>query len=226
MDPVRRSYDAVARRYAAELSGELAAKPIDRALYRMFADLVRADRLGGRDEVGGEAPVVGDVGCGIGHITSYLAGLGLRPVGVDPSPRMLEVARQRYPDLDFALGSYTGLPVADAAWAGAVGPYSIIHVPPGERPAAWAELSRAIRPGGLLLVAFHIESATQVPGSVRHLDEWWGIPVDLDFHFIDPAHVTVELAAAGFDLLARTDREPAPGIEFPTRRSYLLVRHR
>ncbi len=211
MDHVRASYDAVAERYAEEIAGELTTKPVDRALYRLFAELT------------GDG-VVGDVGCGPGHITAYLAERGLRPLGVDPSPGMIEVARKRYPDLEFAVGSFAELPVADAGWAGAVAPYSIIHVPPGERPAAWAELARAIRTGGWLLVAFHIETEGQPAGSTHHAAEWWGHAVDLDFHFLDPARVAAELAESGFHLMARTDREPWPGSEYPSRRSYLLAR--
>jgi SAM-dependent methyltransferase len=253
MDHVRASYDAVAERYAREIGDELAAKPVDRALYALFAELTGTG-------------IVGDVGCGPGHVTAYLAaqlvgaatgqrlsaaqpveaatgqrlsaaqpveaatgqrssaGLGLRPVGVDPSPRMIEVARKRYPGLEFAIGSFTELPVADGGWAGAVAPYSIIHVPPPDRPAAWAELARAIRTGGWLLVAFHIEETGHPAGSTQHITEWWGHPVDLDFHYLEPGQVAAELAAAGFRVMARTDREPWQDVEHQTRRSYLLAR--
>jgi SAM-dependent methyltransferase len=214
MDRVRASYDTVARRYADEIAGELAAKPVDRALYALFAELV-----------GAGAPV-GDVGCGPGHVSGYLAGLGLRPTGVDISPGMIEVARERYPALDFLVGSFAELPVPDGAWAGAVAPYSVIHVEPAERPAAWRELARAIRPGGWLLVAFHIEAADQPVGSTEHTTRWWGYEVDLDFHFLDPARLAAELAEAGYDLVSRTDREPFPEVEFASRRGYLLARLR
>jgi SAM-dependent methyltransferase len=211
VDQVRASYDAVAQRYAEEIAGELAAKPVDRALYRLFAELV------------GDGPV-GDVGCGPGHVTAHLAELGLDPIGVDPSPRMIEVARGRHPGLEFAGGSFAALPAADASWAGAVAPYSIIHVPVEGRPDAWAELTRVIRPGGWLLVAFHVGTADRPPGSTEHVAEWWGHPVDLDFHFLDPEQLTAELAAAGWTVMARTDREPWPDVEYQSRRSYLLAR--
>lgn len=212
MDAVRASYDAVARRYAEEISRELAAKPVDRALYALFADLV-----------GSGAPV-GDVGCGPGHVTAYLAGLGLRPHGVDVSPAMVEVARERYPALEFSVGSFAALPQVE--WAGAVAPYSVIHLDDAERPDAWRNLARVIRPGGWLLVAFHVEAVDQPTGSTQHTTTWWGYEVDLHFHFLDPAVVTRELAEAGFDLVARTDREPWPEVEYQSRRSYLLARLR
>jgi SAM-dependent methyltransferase len=221
MDRVRASYDAVARRYAEEIGGELAGKPVDRALYRLFAELVSDGELSDSDQ---DAPPVGDVGCGPGHVAGYLAKLGLRPFGVDASTGMVEVARERYPTLDFTVGTFAELPVEDGAWAGAVAPYSIIHVDPSARPAAWTELARAIRPRGWLLVAFHIETAEHPPGSVHHTTEWWGHLIDLDFHFLDPAEVAAELAAAGFRPVSRTDREPFAGAEHPSRRCYLLAR--
>jgi len=214
MDRVRASYDRVARRYAEEIGAELAAKPVDRALYQLFAELV------------GSGAAVGDIGCGPGHVTEYLARLGLRLIGIDVSPGMITVARERYPWLEFYVGGFADVPLGDGSLAGVVAAYSIIHVDPAERPAAWRELARVIQPGGWLLVAFHIEAPEQPVGSSHHLSDWWGYEVDLDFHFLDPAQVSAELAEAGFDLVARTDREPWPDVEYPSRRSYLLARLR
>jgi ubiquinone/menaquinone biosynthesis C-methylase UbiE len=206
------SYSRVARRYAEEIGTELPGKPVDRALYGLFADLV------------GPGAVVGDVGCGPGHITRHLADLGLRPAGVDASPGMIEVARERYPELPFTVGTFAELPVADGAWAGAVAPYSIIHLDADGRRTAFASLRRVIVAGGWLLVAFHISEDGYASGESMHVEQWWGESVDVTFHFLDPAVVAAELAGAGFTILARTDREPWPGVEAPSRRSYLLAR--
>ena len=56
------------------------------------------------------------------------------------------------------------------------------------------------------------------------MQEWWGHEVDLSFAFLNPDEETDALAAAGLDLIARLDREPHEGVEYPSRRSYLLVR--
>jgi SAM-dependent methyltransferase len=211
LDRVRRSYDAVAERYAAQFAGELDQKPVERALYAAFAELVGADAR------------VGDVGCGPGHVTAHLADLGLKPVGIDPSPGMISVARAQYPALEFRVGALADLGERDGAWAGAVVPYSLIHVESGDRPAAYAELARVISPAGWLLLAFHVSMADQAVGSVRHFDDWLGHQVDLDFYFLDPDDVADGVAAAGFTVMATGERQPWPDVEAPSRRCTLLA---
>src|SRR5438309_1577834 len=137
MDRVRESYDRVARRYAEEIGDELAGKPVDRALYGLFAELVRT-----AVPESGDPPVVGDVGCGPGHVTAYLSGLGLRPVGVDLSPEMIRVARERYPSIEFSVGAFPdGSASGQPVWAGAVAAYSVIHLDDRQRQAAWRGLA-------------------------------------------------------------------------------------
>lgn len=210
MERVSKSYDAVAERYADELADELERKPLDRALLRCFAELTA--------HVDGP---VADVGCGPGHVAYQLADLGCDVVGIDVSPRMIELARSRFPGLRFEVGSMLDLP-ADDEWAGAAALYSMIHLDPAQRAAACVQLARAIRPGGTLLVAFHVSDPRHASGQIQHLDEWWGEPVDLDGYFLDPAEVTRDLTDAGFTVSATLRREPVPG-EYPSHRCYLLA---
>jgi SAM-dependent methyltransferase len=215
---VRESYDRVAERYAEELAEELTGKPLDRALLRCLVDLVA-----GVSEASGRT-LIADLGCGPGHVAAYLAGLGARTVGVDISPAMIKLGRHRFPDVDFRLGSLLALPAADGELAGAIAFYSIIHLEPADRPAAYGEMHRALTSGGWLLLAFHTSLAGHPTGEVMHADQWWGHQVDLDFHYIDPAEVVDGLTQAGFAIMARTDREPWPEAEHESRRCYLLGR--
>lgn len=201
----RDGYDAVAADYAARFADELAAKPLDRALLGAFAELVR-----------GRGPVA-DVGCGPGHVARALHERGLPVVGLDLAPAMVAAARRLHPDLPFQVGSMLALPVEDGAWGGIVAFYSIIHLPPRAVPQALAEFHRALRPGGRMLLAFHLGDET------RHLDEWWGRPVDLDFHFFAIDDMARWLAEAGFAVEARVEREPYAPTEVATRRGYLLA---
>jgi SAM-dependent methyltransferase len=213
-EQVAASYDIVAARYAQEVGDEMAVKPVDRALLNCFAELTGAV---------GTSYIVADVGCGPGQVASYLAEQGCQVVGVDISPAMVDVARARYRDLTFAVGSLLDLPVVDGGWAGAVCPYSIIHLSGDERSAAFTELARAVAPGGWLLLSFHISSDDFAAGQVHQMHQWWGHPVELDFHFLDPAQVAAEVSAAGFTVMAVTERQPWPGVEHQSRRCHLLA---
>lgn len=206
---IRASYDAVASAYDAQLRDELAGKPLDRALLDAFIEVVGAG-------------TIADVGCGPGHVTRYLADRHPDVIGVDLSPGMIAVARERAPQLSFVEGSMLDLPATDGSWAGAVALYSIIHLTADERAVACREFARAIRPGGGLLVAFHIDSPDFAMGAVNHLTDWFGERVALDGYFLDPAEVTADLEAAGFRITADLERQPNASGEYPSRRSYLL----
>ena len=207
----RASYDAVAPAYAEALSDELARKPLDRALLTAFAEQVREAGRGERR--------VWDVGCGPGHVTAFLAGLGLRAAGVDLSGEMTGQAAKRHPDLAFSTGSMTALPAADASWDGLVSFYSLIHmIDDADLRAALAEFRRVLTGGGLLLLAVHAGEET------RHLAEWFGAEVDVSFRFFDPAWLSAELERAGFAVESLTRRQPYPGAEVATPRAYILAR--
>lgn len=209
----RASYDAVAAAYAEALSDELRRKPLDRALLAVFAEQVR--------EGSADRARVWDIGCGPGHVTAFLAGLGLRAAGLDLSGEMIAQARKRHPGLAFTVGSMTALPAAAACLDGLVSFYSLIHMieDDGLR-AALAEYRRVLAGGGLLLLAVHAGE------EVRHSREWFGVQVDVSFRFFDPAWLTAELTRAGFAVESLTRREPYPGAEVATPRAYYLARAR
>jgi ubiquinone/menaquinone biosynthesis C-methylase UbiE len=132
---VRAVYDSIAADYDRQLSSELDAKPIDRAVLCALVELVGTG-------------IIADVGCGPGHVTRYLADHHSDVIGLDLSPQMIAIANARASELTFAVASMTHLPVADSSWGGAVALYSIIHMPASERARAFSEFARAIRPQG------------------------------------------------------------------------------
>jgi len=207
-ETTRRSYDTVAAAYADRLRDELDGKPLDRAL---LTALLEQEPAG--------APVA-DLGCGPGHVTgwlaAHLAAQGATAVGVDLSPGMIEVARREQPGAEFRVGDLLSLPAADGEFGAVIAFYSIIHLRPAELPGALAEMYRVLRPGGLALLAFHAGA------EVRHVTDWLGHEVEVDFRFHEPAGVTAALTAAGFTVQARLERSAYPA-EVDTRRAYLLA---
>jgi SAM-dependent methyltransferase len=211
-DEVRRTYDLVADRYAKEISDELGQRPLERGFLAAFAEMCGSDAR------------VGDIGCGPGHVAGHLATLGLAVEGIDLSPKMVAIASAAFPLVSFRQGALHALPIADGSWDGAVAMFSIIHLRPVDRLPAYREFARVLRPGGLLVVSFHVRAPGQPTGSRVRLDEWWDEKVGLDAWFIDPDEVAAGLEDGGFAVVARLERAPAPSGEYPSRRCYLLAR--
>ena len=152
LEDTRASYDTVADSYAVQTRHLLDETPEERAVLALFADLVCAEGGG----------TVADVGCGPGRITAHLRQLGADAFGIDLSPGMIEVARREHPGLRFDLGSMTDLALADASLAGLVAWYSLIHIPDDEVSSVFAHFRRVLRPGGPLLLSFHVGDEPQL----------------------------------------------------------------
>jgi SAM-dependent methyltransferase len=98
---------------------------------------------------------VADLGCGPGPHALALARRGYDVVGLDGSPRMVEVARARATrdalDATFDVHDVSApLRFADASLGGVLAVLVLQHLP---HPAAFvAEIRRCLRPGGHLLI--------------------------------------------------------------------------
>lgn len=200
------SYDRVADEYARRLFDELQHKPLDRQLLDRFAAAVR--------DLGPAC----DMGCGPGQVARYLHDRNVAVCGVDLSAGLVEQARRLTPAVEFRQGDLTALDVPDGSWAGVAAFYSLIHTPRADMVRALRELRRVLRPGGLLLLGFHVGDET------LHRDEWWGRPVCVDFHLFRSTEMTGYLAAAGFEIDEVVEREPYPDVEYPSRRGYISAR--
>jgi SAM-dependent methyltransferase len=200
------SYDQVAAEYAEKFKDEMDDKPFDRDCL---------DRLA--REVGTLGPIC-DLGCGPGQIARYLHRQGADTLGVDLSPRMIAEAQRLNPDIPFHQGDMLSLPDADNSWGGIAAFYCIIHIPREKIVDALCEMKRVLKPGGVLLVTFHMGN------EIEHLDTWWKKPVNLDFAFYQPEEMENWLKEAGFELEETLVREPNPDVEVATKRAYLFAR--
>ena len=115
-------------------------------------------------------------------------------------------------------GDMLTLDITDETWGGITAFYSLIHVPRPELGQAIGEMYRVLRPHGLALLAFHVGDET------KHLEEWFGEQVSVDFFFFRSEEIKEHLLAAGFTIEDAIEREPYPDVEHPSRRAYLYTR--
>jgi ubiquinone/menaquinone biosynthesis C-methylase UbiE len=144
-----------------------------------------------------------DIGCGTGivaRVARERLGRAAYVVGIDISPDMLAVARKMAPDVDWREGNAGALPLQDGEQFDVVVCQQGLQFFP-DKPAAAAEMRRALARGGRLAVATW-RSDDEVPFfrelrriAERHL----GAIVDDRFSFGDAAQLESLLRDAGFD---------------------------
>jgi SAM-dependent methyltransferase len=185
----RTSYDTVAESYADFVSDALEKQPYMRAALTLLAA-----------QAGG--PVV-DVGCGPGQFTGYLASLGAEASGIDLSPAMVDLARSAHPGLRFEVGSMTDLALPDASVAGVLAFWSLIHVPDDEVPVALGHFRRVLRPGGLLVIGYHVGAGTRLK-----TEGYGGHPMRVHVHLRQPWWLARQVRKAGFTVEAEWSLNP------------------
>lgn len=106
-----------------------------------------------------------DVGCGSGLTLLLAAGRGAVPSGLDVSPGLLGIARDRLPEADLREGDMESLPFGDDAFDAVLGVNAFQFA--GDPRRALREAARVARPGGRV-VASLFAAPERSQGTVIH----------------------------------------------------------
>lgn len=87
-----------------------------------------------------------DLCCGTGSAVGAAAALGARAEGIDASPQMIAVARNRFPGVRFEIGDAEAVPRADESYDAVLCSFGLLHV--GDPAAMLGEIARVLKPGG------------------------------------------------------------------------------
>jgi ubiquinone/menaquinone biosynthesis C-methylase UbiE len=121
-----------------------------------------------------------DIGCGTGAFSRLLAQRSERVLGLDLSPRMIEIARERSratPNVEYVVGDATAWPFP-AARFDCIASIATLHHLPAE--TTLARMRDALKPGGTLIVLdlFQGEGLGDVLASVL------AVPVDIALRLV------------------------------------------
>jgi ubiquinone/menaquinone biosynthesis C-methylase UbiE/DNA-binding transcriptional ArsR family regulator len=185
-------------------------------------DKMRIDMVGARTDLLAlldlldENWVVGDLGCGAGHISEALAPCVHRVIAVDESGPMLAAAETRlkgHDNVELRTGTIEKLPIDDGALDAAV-LFLVAHfvTDPGR---VMAEIRRVLKPGGRLLIV-DLMSHDRIEYVVQLGHVWQGFDGDQMKNWLTEAGFTscryralpADPAAKGPNLFVASARRP------------------
>ena len=116
--------------------------------YDVFTPQANAKLIGGFMRLSGlpRGVRLADLGCGSGAFTELLRQAGYNTVGLDISPKLIELGRSKYPGLELIEGDAENLPFETGSLDGILLSGLVHHFPDPRRLAA--EVRRALKPGG------------------------------------------------------------------------------
>lgn len=191
-------YDAVAATYARLLPDFSFEADEDIAVLQTFISELHYS----------ESPIL-DAGCGAGRLIPLLTNAGLKPLGCDLSPGMIEQARAKYPNTDFCVSDLRELPFEDHYFSGIISWYSLIHFSGSDLCQALEEFMRVLVPGGEILLAF------QAGEGERFIENAYGSGLTMNAYLHEPSTMADLLENLGFTITKTFKRDPRPGEPYP-----------
>ena len=186
--------------------------------YDLIADWYRTDRgltVGVAEALAVAATLpagacILDLGCGNGvPVTEALVNAGRRVVGLDTSAGMLARFRANLPRTPVVRGDARQCPFADASFDAAVSWGMMFHLPRADQAAAFASVSRVLKPGAsFLFTSAEIDGADD--GGIT------GTMNGVTFHYYAVPSYRSLVADHGFELV---DVQDDPGVS-----TYYLAR--
>ena len=147
-----------------------------------------------------------DLACGPGQVAGYLQHKGLDVRGLDLSERMVELARENFPEVDFEVGDLLHLGERES-FAALTAFYAVVHLSDQRIERAFQEMFTALRPDGRLLVTFHSQLLEGNP----------------EYRILSMEKVKAALQEAGFGVEIEIERMPVAD-EDRTRRGLIWAR--
>jgi ubiquinone/menaquinone biosynthesis C-methylase UbiE len=143
-----------------------------------------------------------DVGCGTGVDANYISSKGYQVIGIDFSDKMLKLAKQKFPDIDFRIADMRELKFGENMFDGILLAYSLIHIPKRDVPKTLSNLYKFMKSGSPILVIVHGGKSQET-----NLPEPFKPNMKMFLDIFSPDELKKLLKEAGFSVISEHQRK-------------------
>lgn len=93
-----------------------------------------------------------DIGVGTGNLSQKYLNKGYNIIGIDQSRQMMNVAKQKYPNLKVRLGEFLKIPFSNSEFDIIVSTYALHHLNDDEKELAVKEMIRVLKDNGKIVI--------------------------------------------------------------------------
>jgi ubiquinone/menaquinone biosynthesis C-methylase UbiE len=100
-----------------------------------------------------ENPLVLDIGAGTGNLSVKFLEKELMVTAIDPSQKMREICKSKYPDLEVLPGNFLNIPLPPESIDIIISSYAFHHLTEEEKAVSVSLMSDILQPGGRIVIA-------------------------------------------------------------------------
>jgi ubiquinone/menaquinone biosynthesis C-methylase UbiE len=193
-------YDKIAKPYADEFSN-----PSE--YLNEFLDLLP------------ESAKILDVGCGVGVDSGFVKSKGFEIIGLDLSKEMLNLARQKFPQIDFREQDIRDLNFPPESFDGIIASCSLIHIPKKDVPSLIESFHKILKKEGVIYIALQGGKSEEI-----YIDELFKPDEKLFVNIISFEEIKNLLVKNGLSIVKKYEREPKSKEELNYTKLYVIAK--
>jgi SAM-dependent methyltransferase len=193
-------YDKIAKSYAEEFS-----KPSE--YLNEFLDLLPNNSK------------ILDAGCGVGVDSGFVNSKGFEVIGLDLSKEMVNIAKEKFPEIDFREQDIRELDFSPESFDGIIASCSLIHIPKNDVPYLLEKFSQILNENGIIYIALKGGKSEEI-----FIDEPFKPDEKLFLNIISFEEIENLLVKNGLSIVKKYEREPKSKEELNYTKLYVIAK--
>jgi len=160
-----------------------------------------------------------DVGCGVGVDAGFMMSEDFEIIGIDMSKEMLNIARQKFPRVDFRQQDIRKLDFPPNSFDGILASCSLIHIPKKEVPTLLKKFHQILKKNCAIYIALQGGKSEEL-----FIDEPFKPDEKLFLNIISFDEIKNLLVKNGFSIVKKYEREPKSKGELNYTKLYVIAK--